>query len=152
MVVLTTFGVSIASALIPLINIEIYLGGLAGAGVGAGQSFAIAFAAGLGQTIGKVVWYELAQRSFESERVQKKLTNVKWRAAYAKWQERIQGRPWYAGAIIFASAFAGVPPLLVLAMVAGTLHMPRWVFIPTVLVGRVARFYLILVGVHSVIG
>jgi membrane protein YqaA with SNARE-associated domain len=152
MVVLTTFAISIASALIPVINIEIYLGGLAGAGVGSGESFLIALAAGAGQTIGKIVWYELAQRSFESERVQKKLTNAKWRAAYAKWQGRIQGRPWYAGAIMFASAFLGVPPLLVLAMVAGTLHMPRWVFVPTVLVGRVLRFYLILVGVHSVFG
>ncbi|CUR56158.1 conserved membrane hypothetical protein [metagenome] len=150
MVVLTTFGIALASALLPLINIEIYLGGLAGAGVGMGESLAIATAAGVGQTLGKIVWYELAQRSFESERVQKKLTNEKWRAAYAKWQARITGRPWYAGAIMFASAFAGVPPLLVLAMVAGTLHMPRWVFIPTVLVGRVLRFYLILVGVHSV--
>ncbi|MGD9959601.1 hypothetical protein [Nocardioides sp.] len=150
--VLTTFFVSVASALIPLINIEIYLGGLAGAGIGAGESFLIALSAGAGQTLGKVIWYELAQRSFESERVQKKLTNEKWRAAYAKWQARIQGRPWYAGSIMFASAFAGVPPLLVLAMVAGTLHMPRWVFIPTVLVGRVARFYLILVGVHWVFG
>jgi membrane protein YqaA with SNARE-associated domain len=151
-VIWATFGLSIASALIPLINIEIYLGGLAGSGVGHGQLLLIAFAAGAGQTIGKIIWYELAQRSFESARVQKKFTNEKWRASYARWQDRIHGRPWYAGAIMFASASLGVPPLLVLAMVAGTLRMPRWVFIPTVLVGRLARFYLILVGVDSLFG
>ena len=150
--VFSTFGVALASALIPLINIEIYLGALAGAGIGTGQTVAIAIAAGTGQTVGKIIWYELALRSFESPRVQKKFTNEKWQMSYHRWQSRIRGRPWYAGAIIFASAFFGVPPLLVLAMVAGTLQMPRWVFIPTVLVGRVGRFYLILVGVTSLFG
>ncbi len=151
-VIWATFGLSIASALIPVINIEIYLGGVAGSGVGESELLLIAVAAGAGQTIGKIIWYELALRSFESARVQKKFTNEKWRASYNRWQARIQGRPWYAGAIMFASASVGVPPLLVLAVVAGTLRMPRWVFIPTVFVGRAARFYLILVGVDSVFG
>jgi membrane protein YqaA with SNARE-associated domain len=152
-VVLSTFGLGLASALLPLINIEIYLGGLVAAGqVGTGKSVGLALAAGTGQTIGKIIWYEVAERSMESAWVQKKLTNDKWKLSYEKWQDRIHGRPWYAGSIIFAAAFLGVPPLLVLAVVAGSLRMPRWVFIPMVLVGRVLRFYLILVGVGSVFG
>jgi membrane protein YqaA with SNARE-associated domain len=150
-VVLSTFGLSVASALIPLINIEIYLGVLASQ-VGPGQSVVLAFASGGGQTIGKIIWYELAKRSMDSAWVQNKLSNDKWKLSYDKWQTRIQGRPWYAGSIIFASAFLGVPPLLVLALVAGSLRMPRWVFIPMVFVGRVGRFYLILAGVGTVFG
>lgn len=145
---ISTFLVGLASALLPLINIEVILGAKAGAGIGTGSSLVIAAAAGLGQTVGKIIWYELARRSFDSVRVQKKFTNEKWKASYARWEGRITGRPWFAGLIIMASASLGIPPLLVLAMVAGTLHMPRWVFIPTVLVGRVARFYFILVGVE----
>jgi membrane protein YqaA with SNARE-associated domain len=150
-VVFSTFGLSIASALIPLINIEIYLGVLASQ-VGPAKSVVLALAAGGGQTIGKLIWYEAARRSFESEWVQKKLAKGKWRKAYDTWHARIHGRPWYAGLIMFASAFLGVPPLLALAMVAGTLRMPLWVFIPTVFVGRVLRFYLILMGVGSIFG
>ena len=143
--VLTTFGLGLASALIPLINIEIYLSGLVAAQrVGAGQSVALAIASGVGQTIGKIIWYEIAARSMESAWVKKKLAQDKWKLSYTKWQLRIQGRPWYAGSIIFAAAFLGVPPLLVLAVVAGSLRMPRTVFIPMVLVGRIGRFYLIL--------
>jgi len=150
-VILSTLGLSVASALIPLINIEIYLGVLASQ-VGPARSVVLALAAGGGQTIGKVIWYEGARRSFESDWVQKKLSKGKWRQSYQIWYDRIHGRPWYAGAIMFASAFLGVPPLLALAMVAGTLKMPMWVFLPTVFVGRVLRFYLILMGVGSVLG
>jgi membrane protein YqaA with SNARE-associated domain len=149
--VLTTLGLGLASALIPLINIEIYLNGLVAAGrVDSGQWVAVALASGVGQTCGKIIWYEVAARSMESAWVQKKLTQDKWKLSYEKWHLRIVGRPWYAGSIIFAAAFLGVPPLLVLAVVAGSLRMPRWVFIPTVLVGRVLRFYLILAGAGTV--
>ncbi len=143
--VFSTFGMGLASALIPLINIEFYLSVLASQ-VGPGQSVVLAIASGSGQTLGKIVWYEVAARSMDSAWVKKKLAQDKWKLSYEKWEERIHGRPWYAGSIIFAAAFLGVPPLLVLAVVAGSLRMPRWVFIPTVLVGRVLRFYLILAG------
>eukprot|EP01032_Pedospumella_encystans_P002549 gene2549-3000_t len=55
-----TFGVSIASALFPLINMEVILGGMA-ATVG-GHAFTLAAIAGAGQTVGKIVWYEATRR------------------------------------------------------------------------------------------
>ena len=73
--VLTTLALGLASALFPLINIEIYLGGLVAAGqVGPGKSVGLAIAAGAGQTVGKIVWYEVASRSMESAWVQRKLS------------------------------------------------------------------------------
>ena len=44
----------------------------------------------------------------------------------------MQGRPWYGGEVLFAAALGGIPPLLVMAAVAGALKMPYWVFPPTI--------------------
>lgn len=142
---LTTFGVSVASALIPLINIELYVGSLSA--LGAGSAIAHGVVAGAGQSVGKIVWYEVARRSIESKWAEKKMSSPKVRASYDRWVGRMEGRPWYAGAIMFVSAFAGIPPLLVMAAVAGALKMPMWIFLPTIFVGRSLRFWLIIVGV-----
>jgi membrane protein YqaA with SNARE-associated domain len=148
---LWTFGVSIASALFPLINMEVILGGMA-ATVGDGHAFPLALTAGLGQSVGKIVWYEATRRSIETDWVQKKLSGEKIKASYARWQARMDGRPWFAGAIMLVSSFAGVPPLLVMAAVAGALKMRMYVFLPTILVGRTLRFWLVLAGVESLLG
>lgn len=145
-----TFGVSIASALFPLINMEVILGGMA-ATVG-GHAFTLAVIAGAGQTLGKIVWYEATRRSIETDWVQKKLSGEKVRTSYARWQARMEGRPFFAGAIMLISAFGGIPPLLVMAAVAGALKMRMWVFLPTIFVGRTLRFWLVLAGVESLLG
>ncbi len=151
MVLLTTLAVALGSALLPLINIEIYLGGLSGASgvadVAGWGAVLVAAVAALGQTVGKVVWYEVARRGIDTEWARKKMASPKVRGPYERWTARIEGRPWYAGLIIFVAASAGIPPLLVMAAVAGALKMPLWVFVPTVLLGRALRFYLIIVGV-----
>lgn len=144
---LTTFGVAVASALIPLIPIEAYVAGLGA--VGSGTALTLAAAAGAGQTIGKIVWYEIARRGIESDWAQKKMSSPKVRASYDKWVARIEGRPWYGGVLMLISAFTGLPPLLVMAAVAGALKMPYWIFLPTIFVGRALRFYLILVGADA---
>lgn len=142
---LSTFGISVASALIPLINIEIIVAGLSASGHD--DALLIATAAGAGQTIGKIVWYEVARRGIDTEWAKKKLSGPKIKASYEKWVERMQGRPWYGALIMFASAFLGFPPLLVMAAVAGALKMKMWAFLPTIFIGRTLRFYLILIGV-----
>lgn len=142
---LTTFGVSVASALLPLINIELYLAGISA--VGSGEAVALGIVAGAGQSVGKIFWYEVAKRSIGSKRVQKRLSAPKVAKAYDRWVAAMQGRPWYGGAVLFAAALAGIPPLLVMAAVAGALKMPYWVFLPTIFVGRALRFWLVLTGV-----
>jgi membrane protein YqaA with SNARE-associated domain len=148
---LSIFGISIASALVPLINIELILAGLA-TQTSLGATLGIALAAGTGQTIGKVIWWFAAEKSMESRWVQRKLEKQKWREAYDDWSRRIHERPWYAALVIFVSSAGGIPPLLVLAIVAGSLKMPLWAFVPTVWVGRVLRFWLILAGVSFALG
>jgi membrane protein YqaA with SNARE-associated domain len=148
---LTTFAIGIASALIPFLPIEVYIVGAAASERETWAAISLGIAAGIGATIGKIIWYEVARRGVESRWVQKRLSKPKSRAAYEKWSARMQGRPWYAGAIMFASSLTGLPPLLVMAAVAGALRMPMWVFVPTVLVGRCVRFSLLFLGVDVAI-
>lgn len=137
-----SFGISVASALFPLINIEAYVIGISASGVGGATAVSLAIACGAGQSAGKVVWYAVTRRGIETGWAQKKLGNPKIRTSYERWVERMDGRPGYGGTIMFAAALLGIPPLLVMAAVAGALKMPMWLFVPTIFVGRTLRFWI----------
>ncbi len=142
-----TFLLSIASALIPLINIEIILAGLPNA---QDRAIELAVVAGVGQTLGKIVWYYAGVYSMRLSWLRKKMETEKWQASYEKWHERIVGRPLLAGSIVFASAISGFPPLAVIAVLAGSMRMNFSLFLGTVLAGRIARFWLVLEGAEWV--
>lgn len=144
---LTTFGVSIASALIPFLPMEAYIVGAGAVEPGVPAAVSLGIAAGLGATVGKIVWYEAARRGIDSAWAQKKLSKPKVKEGYQRWVERMQGRPWYAAGVMLVAASAGIPPLLVMAAVGGLLKMPLWVFVPTVFLGRTVRFTLLFLGV-----
>lgn len=148
---LTTFAFSIASALLPFLPIEVYILGAGAAEGGTAAAISLGIAAGAGATVGKVIVYEAARRGSESKWAQKKLSAPKVKASYDKWMGRMQGRPWYAAAIMFVAASAGIPPLLAMAAIGGILKMPMWAFIPTVFVGRSIRFTLLFLGVDFAI-
>lgn len=143
------FGLSIASALLPFLPMEAIIVTGAAAQPGVPAAISLGIAAGAGATVGKIVWYELARRGSGSAWAQKKLSSPKIKAGYERWLTRMEGRPVYAGVIMFVAASVGIPPLLVMAAVAGLLKMPMWVFIPTVFVGRSIRFGLLFLGVDA---
>lgn len=145
MLLLATLGVSIASALLPFVNIETYMI-LLGAEITPAQAPLYAVVGGIGQTIGKVIWYVIAMKSVNSGWVKRRLEAPKMKATIEKWHDRTESKPWIAASIMFAAAFGGIPPLLAMAVVAGVIRMPMWVFVPTTLIGRTLRFWLILVG------
>lgn len=145
---LSTFLIGIITAIVP-IPIEAYIVGAATQNSGFAKAITLGLAAGAGATIGKVIWYQVARKGSESAWMQKKLAAPKVRAGYERWVGRMEGRPWFAGGVIFIAASVGLPPLLAMAAVAGFLKMPLWVFIPTVFVGRSLRFTLIFLGVES---
>lgn len=144
---LTTFGISIVSALVPFLPIEFYILGAGAARPGVPAAIWLGIAAGAGATVGKIIWYEVARRGISSRWAQRKLSEPKVKAGYEKWVGRMQGRPWYGVAVMFIAASVGIPPLLVMAAVAGMLRMPMWAFVPTVFVGRTIRFTLLFLGV-----
>lgn len=139
---LGTFGVSVASALLPLINIEAYLGAVAAGRVGA--VWPLATVAALGQMIGKVAYYLLGRSSLEWEWVRRRTDSPKFQARLATWQRRVGDRPLLGGLVIFASATVGLPPLAIVSVIAGSLRLSLPVFFVVGLVGRVLRFASIL--------
>ena len=144
---LTTLVIGFVTSLLPFLPIEVYILGAGTAGGGTAAAVSLGLAAGVGATVGKIVWYEIARRGTESAWAQKRLSKPGTKASYEKWVDRTHGRPWYAGGVMLVAAFLGVPPLLVMALVGGFLRMPMWVFVPTILIGRTARFALLFLGV-----
>ena len=69
---LGVLGVAFASALVPLINIEAYLG-VRGSVGGVGSVWVLGFAAAFGQMVGKVVWYYLGATSLDWAWVRKRM-------------------------------------------------------------------------------
>lgn len=145
---LLTFGVGVASALLPFFNVEAYLP-VIDVRTHHGMTFALALAAGGGQTLGKVVWYVLGARGTRSAWLQKKLDKGKRRETYERWSIRLTQQPLLSTGIMLASSFVGLPPLLVMAVVAGSVRMSMTIFLSTVLVGRFARFWLLLEGASA---
>lgn len=144
------FLLSTASALLPFLPFEVVGLGLATRGpAGPVAAVLLGVVAGAGATVGKVVWYEVARRGVESRWVQRKLSAPKVRAGHERWTARVEGRPVYAGGVMLLAASVGIPPLLVMAAVAGVVRMPMWVFLPTVFVGRSVRFVLLFLGADT---
>ena len=146
-----TFFFSVASALVPILNVEAYLAAVA---IQANHlsDWELAAVGSAGQTAGKVLWYFAGTQSLRIRWIRQKMETEKWQLSYARWHERIVGRPVFAGAISFTSAGSGFPPLAVIAVLAGTLRMNFAIFLGTVFVGRTLRFWMVLAGVGVLLG
>ena len=143
--VLSLLGVSVASALVPLINIELYLVGLA-AVTSSDGIWLLAAVGGLGQMLGKLVWYYLGANALRWGWVRRKIEKPKAKAKLELWQRRTQDRPVIGGLLLFASAFSGFPPFAIVAVLAGQLRMNLWLFLGVGFVGRTLRFAAFLGG------
>jgi membrane protein YqaA with SNARE-associated domain len=150
MLLLSVCAVGLLSGLVPVVSIEVYLGGIAAVtdlASSPGTAVAIAVAASIGQTTSKVVWYLAASRSMQSAWVGRKLADPRRRAGFDRWQGRIVGRPVLSAVVLLAAATVGFPPLMLIAVVAGSVRVPLALYVPTLLVGRTVRFWLLLTGV-----
>lgn len=143
---LVTFGLAVASALIPIINIEAYIAGIATLVDDYGV-WPVSLTAAAGQTLGKAVWYEVGNASMSWPYIQKKMAAPKWQRQYEKVKSRTDERPWVGSALLFVSATVGFPPLAIMAVLAGQLRFHRLWFYATTFVGRTLRFAAVLGGV-----
>lgn len=143
---LATFGVAVASALFPLINIEAYIAGI-GALVNQFGIWPVSVVAAAGQSVGKILWYEVGRSSMNWSYIRKKMDSDNWRRQYERLKARTDRQPWMGIVLLFASATIGFPPLAVMAVLAGQLHFNRFAFYLTTFVGRTLRFAAVLGGV-----
>ena len=139
---LSTFGFCILSALIPVLNAEVYLAALA-----ASQSpplWPMAIVAAAGQMIGKIIYYYLGKSSLEWQWVKKRTDTPRFQTGLERWRSRLDHRPWVAALFVFVSASVGIPPFAIVAVLAGTLRMSLTMFVLVGFLGRVLRFASIL--------
>ena len=143
-----TLGYAILSSVIPIFNIEVYLAAIA-TQVSPEEALPLALMAGLGQAIGKLVWYWSVVRSMELPSMQRRLASEKRQAQLATWERRIAGRPFLSGGVTFASGLVGIPPLLIMGVAAGVVRMNVWIFFVAIVLGRGLQSWLILAGLAS---
>ena len=143
--VLGLLGISIASALVPVINIEVYLVGLAAVS-SSDRIWLLAAVGGFGQMLGKLVWYYLGANALRWGWVRRKVEKPKAKAKLELWRSRTQDRPLVGATLLFASAVSGFPPFAIVAVLAGQLRMNVWIFLGVGLVGRTLRFAAFLGG------
>ena len=133
----------VVSALVPVVNAEAYALVLAGR-TQPTLAVLVVLALAAGQTVGKLVLFEAARRG--SGRLERRFaTRCEGRAA--RWADRIRdslrsrrtGLP-----MVLASAALGVPPLAAVSLAAGAAGQRRWEFGMLCLVGRIARFALLV--------
>lgn len=145
--VLSLFGIAFASALIPVINIEAYLG-IRSAFVDMGDLWLLGFVAAAGQMLGKIIWYYIGASSLDWGWVKRRVEQPKQRARLDKWQNRTESHPVLAGALVFVSGFTGFPPFAVVSVLAGQLRMNLALFLVIGLLGRWLRFAAVLGSVE----
>lgn len=143
---LALLGVGFASALVPLINLEAYLGVRAGV-ADMGSIWLLGFVAGLGQMFGKVLWYYLGANALRWSWIRKKVEQPKAQERLGRWRRKTEERPALAGLLVFVSAASGFPPFAIVAVLAGQLRMNLLMFFVLGLLGRWLRFAAVLGGV-----
>jgi len=138
--------IAFVSALVPLVNIEAYLG-LRAAVAEVDDVWLLGFVAAAGQMLGKVLWYYVGASSLEWRWIKRRVDRPKAQERLTRWRTRTDERPVLAGALVFASALSGLPPFAILAVLAGQLRMSLALFLVLGLMGRWLRFVAVLGGV-----
>lgn len=146
--IIATFAYSVLSSVIPVFNIEVYLAALA-TQIDRGDALALAISAGFGQATGKLVWYHWVVKSMDLHWLKRWLETPKRQAQLKKWEDRVAGRPLVGGGATFLSGLVGVPPLLVMGVVAGAVRMNIPLFFTMIVLGRGLQSWLILAGLAT---
>lgn len=137
--------IGFASALVPLINIEAYLGVRASL-ASLDSVWLLSLVAAVGQILGKLVWYYIGASALSWGWVRRRVEKPKNLARLELWRRRTHDRPVLAAALVWVSAFTGFPPFAVLAVLAGQLRMSLPLFVVVGLLGRWLRFAVVLGG------
>ncbi len=140
-----TLAYSVLSSVVPVFNIEVYLAALA-TQIRSGGALPLAVMAGLGQALGKLVWYYAVVKSMNVGWMRRRLEHPRRQEQLQRWETRIAGRPLVSFAVTFVSGLVGFPPLLVIGVVAGAVRMNVAVFFVAIVLGRGLQSWLILAG------
>jgi membrane protein YqaA with SNARE-associated domain len=136
----TTFGYCILSALIPVLNSEIYV--LAAAAVAPQAAPAVVIGAALGQMVGKSALYLAGSGSvlLPGQRLRKMVDAVR-----EKYQHGAAA-PALGGSVLLASAVVGLPPFYIVSVACGIFRIPYLHFFVIGLVGMLVRYGVLVLA------
>lgn len=138
-----TLGFCLVSALVPVVNAELYLVALV-----TQQPqlpwWLVGLAAAVGQMLGKLVFYFAGRGSLRlPARLRRKADPNRWRR-WSVWltqfQQTCRHRPVWTAGVLLIAATVGLPPLAAMSFVAGVARISPGTFVVTGLVGRFVRF------------
>lgn len=139
---LTTFGVCALSAVVPVVNAELYL--LAASAVVPHELVVpLIAAAALGQMAGKSLMYYAGVGVLElpGKRLKRMVAQVN-----AKYHDAGAGGTTLGSGVILLSAGVSVPPFYVVSIACGLLRIPFAQFFFLGLLGRLIRFGIVVLG------
>lgn len=143
---LATFAYCIVSALLPFVNAEAYLVGVA-ALTRPPSVWLLALVAAAGQMVGKLLFYYAGRGALRLPRLlQRKQKQGRWAARLRGWRQRAEAKPLFGAGLVLVSALAGLPPFAAVSVLAGVVRLPVWVFAPLGLAGRYGRFLVLLLA------
>ena len=140
---LLALATGVGSALLPVVNAEVYAVGGAGRSQ-PGLALALVVCLALGQTLGKLLLFETARRGggrLGSWLARREATSGERRTE--RWSQRIKealGSRRTGHPLVLVSASLGLPPLAAVSLAAGASGLRRWEFAALCLLGRTARF------------
>jgi len=137
---LATFVICFLSGLILFVNAELFLLAISPLVLTPEKVLLIGSLAALGQVLAKVLYYFAASRAMDLKFVKKKFSPEK----IAHWHEKVERWGWRVPFVTLASAFFGFPPYMILSFVLGVTRANFWMFFTTGMLGRGARFIIIV--------
>lgn len=152
---LTSVAFGIVSAIVPVVNAEVYVA--ASQVTAVAGAVPVAIGVGIGQTIGKCLLFVGVRRGrqfrFVRERRERARTRPRGRVRQALHDTigfllRLVGTKRWGLPITFVAAVIGFPPLYAVSLLAGATTMRLGHFALAVLAGRITRFLLVAYGVN----
>ncbi|RSM36723.1 hypothetical protein DMA12_39230 [Amycolatopsis balhimycina DSM 5908] len=156
--ILLTLGVAFGSAIVPLINAEVFLLGLCASQPGLHWLW-LGAAVAVGQIAGKTLYYLAArgtiklpkplhdrlhrERPMTPRRVRWQLRTKRIRGWVERLRERCHRHPHWMAGTYGVSSLVGLPPFMATSVLAGLVRMRLATFLTTGLAGRWIRFSLI---------
>jgi membrane protein YqaA with SNARE-associated domain len=140
------FALCLVSAVTPwLVSAEVIVFSLCAFAGGRLNPLAVAVAATAGQMLGKSVMYWAGRGAL-------KFVPVRHQAKITRWRDRFNRHGPASLGIVFVSALAGIPPLYVISILAGSFRMRFINFVAAGSCGRFLRFVSIVYLPHLIPG
>jgi membrane protein YqaA with SNARE-associated domain len=128
----SSLGVGIVSGLVPFVNIEVYIVGMAT--LTQAPPLAIILSTTLGQMIAKAILYQVGRGALDLPWLLRAKEKVH------KASESLHRHEKGADAVVLLSAITGVPPFYGVSIAAGMLEMSFFSFMAIGTFGRILRF------------